>query len=151
MMNNCCFKGKLKCGKCGRFSHWTEKCWGGKKPDTKQEHANVTCNPQEDEPVSSTSYVTKSDNNNSFKLYLWIVDSATTSHITCEKSAFIDYTPMQPIPIAGLGNTQVQVYGCGTVEALTSTSQDAQIILLHDILYVPDAQDNLLSIIYFMH
>ena len=62
------------------------------------------------------------------------------------KSAFIDYTPTKPIPVSGLGKTHVQAYGRGTVEVLTSSSHDAHNILLYDVLYVPDAQDNLLSI-----
>jgi hypothetical protein len=58
---------------------------------------------------------------------------------------------MQPIPIKGLGKTHVQAYGCGTIEVLTSTSQDAQTILLHDVLYIPDAKNNLLSILHINH
>jgi gag-polypeptide of LTR copia-type len=27
LTKNCCFKGKLKCGKCRKFSHKTEDCW----------------------------------------------------------------------------------------------------------------------------
>lgn len=149
---DCCFKGKPKCGKCGMFSHKTEDCrvrrkFGDSKPSyPKQEHANIMRDPQQDEPVASTSYVTKSGNNEPFIFYLWIVDSATTSHITHIKSVFIDYTPTKPIPVLGLGNTHVQAYGCGTVEVITSSSPNTQRILLHDVLYVPDAQDNLLSI-----
>jgi transposase-like protein len=123
-MKDCHFKGKPKCDTCGRFSHKTKKCWGRKKPNIKKEHANIVHDPQEDEPVASMSYIAESDNNNHFEIYLWIRDSATTSHITHIKSAFIDYTPMQPIPIKRLGKTHVQAYGHGTIEVLTSTSQD---------------------------
>ena len=62
------------------------------------------------------------------------------------KLAFTDYTHTKPIPVTGLGNIHVHAYGRGTVEVLTSSSQQAQTIILHDVLYVPDAQDNLLSI-----
>jgi hypothetical protein len=101
---------------------------------------------QEDEPVASTSYVTKGDNYDPFKFYPWTVDSATTSHITYDKSAFIEYTPIKPIPVKGLGNNTVPAYGRGTIEILTSASHDARTILLYNVLYVPDTQDNLLSI-----
>ena len=124
-MKNCHYKGKPKCSKCGMFGHKTEDCkgrrkFGDNKPFySKQEHANIVCDPQEDKPVASTSYVTKSDNNEPSYFYLWIIDSATTSHITHTKSAFIDYTPMKPIPVSGLGKTHVQAYGYGTIEVLT--------------------------------
>src|SRR5271163_640443 len=101
----------------------------------KQERANIMRDPQEDEPVASTSYVTKSDNSEFFSFYLWIIDSATTSHITHTKSAFIDYTPTKPIPVSGLGNIHVQAYGRGTVEVLMAMSPNAHKILLHEVLY----------------
>ena len=48
--------------------------------------------------------------------------------------------------MSGLGSSHAYMYGCRTVEILTSVSHNAQTIILHDVLYVPDAQDNLLSI-----
>src|ERR1700678_2140329 len=80
------------------------------------------------------------------KFYPWTVDSATTSHITYDKSVFIEYTPIKPILVKGLGNNTVPAYGRGTIEILTSASHDARTILLYNVLYVPDTQDNLLSI-----
>ena len=64
--NKCHFKGKPKCGKCGQFGHTNDKYWGGKRPnnkfaDAKQDRTNVAHDPQEDEPVASTSYVTLGD------------------------------------------------------------------------------------------
>ena len=107
--NKCCFKGKPKCSKCGKFSHITERCWGGKQPDNKisdikMDHTNIAHDPKGDKQVASTSYVTQSDNNKFFTFYPWIPDSATTSHITHTKAAFLDYTPIKPIPVKGLGN-----------------------------------------------
>ena len=104
---DCHFKGKPKCGKCRMFSHKIKDCRGSdnKSSYPKQEHANIVRDPQEDEPVASTSYVTKSDNNKPSYFYPWIIDSATTSHITHTKLAFIDYTPTKPIPVSGLGKT----------------------------------------------
>jgi hypothetical protein len=71
------------------------------------------CDPQEDEPVAFTLYVTLGGNDHTFTFYLWILDSATTSHITHTKSGFHDYTPIKPTPVKGLGNVQVHTYCMG--------------------------------------
>ena len=40
----------------------------------------------------------------------------------------------------------MHAYGCRTVEVFTSSNIDAQTVTLQNVLYVPDAEDNLLSI-----
>ena len=78
---------------------------------------------QEDEDaemsyVANTSHVSEV-NEDSVSFYPWYADSATTSHITHEWSAFINYKPIKPIPIYGLGKSYVWAYGRGTMEALS--------------------------------
>jgi len=48
------------------------------------------------------------------KLYIWIADSATTSHVSHEKSTFVDYMPVDEI-VHGIGETPVKVEGRGTI------------------------------------
>ena len=97
----CCFKGKPKCGKCGRFRHEAKKCWGGKLLPRfpKRGCANVALDPQEDEEMEAyINNVPESfQNNDSVIFYSWIADSATISHITNQTLAFINYTSIKAI------------------------------------------------------
>jgi hypothetical protein len=58
-------------------------------------------------------------NEDSVSFYPWYADSATTSHITNERSVFIDYKPITPKPIYGLGKSYIRAYGQGTIEAFS--------------------------------
>ncbi|KAF8240196.1 hypothetical protein L208DRAFT_1234360 [Tricholoma matsutake] len=44
-------------------------------------------------------------NEDSVSFYPWYANSGTTSHLTNEQSAFIDYAPIKPILIYGLGKS----------------------------------------------
>ncbi len=78
--------------------------------------------------------------------YDWLADSATTSHICNKREAFIAYTPIENLPIAGVGQLKTHAKGRGTVQ-LQSLYKGRKIILeLTDVLYVPDNRHNLLSL-----
>ena len=75
-----------------------------------------------------------------------ISDSATTSHLTNTRSAFIDYKSIDPIPIHGVGTSSIWAYGHGTVETISRVKGKPQVFHLKETLFAPDAADNLLSI-----
>ena len=92
------------------------------------------------------SYVTSpvlSQNDDIVSFYPWYANSATTSHLTNVRSAFIDYKPIEPIPIYGLGKAYVLAYGQGTVEAYSFQEGKYHTF---ETFYTPDHPDNLLSI-----
>jgi hypothetical protein len=150
--DKCRFKGKPKCGKCGMFGHTTEKCWGKNPPEKYsgkgkgKERANIA---QEDDDAEmsyvATPYVSEM-NEDTVSLYPWYADSATSSHLTHERSTFIDYKPITPTPIYGLGKSYILAYGRGTVKALIFKNGKQQSFYLKETLFTPDHPDNLLSI-----
>lgn len=104
---------------------------------------------QEDEDAEM-SYVASASvpevNEDTVSFYPWYADSGTTSHMTHERSAFIDYKSITPMPIRGLGKSYVWAYGRGIVEALSFNNGTHKIFYLKETLFTPDHPDNLLSI-----
>ena len=75
------------------------------------------------------------------------MDSGTTSHISNQCKAFIDYTPLEDSSVQGLGSIPAQATGHGTVIAnFTVKGSDIQ-HKLQDVLHVPEAPNSLLSVI----
>jgi transposase InsO family protein len=95
--------------------------------------------------VASTSHVSEVNDDSPF-FYPWYADSATTSHITHERSAYIDYKPITPKPIYGLGKSFIWAYGQGTVEVLSFVRGKLKLFYLKETLFTPNHPDNLLSI-----
>jgi hypothetical protein len=95
------------------------------------------------------SYVTDSNvlpmNEDTVPFYLWYADSATTSHLTNTRSGFIDYKSIEPLPIYGIGKSNIWAYGRGTVEAISLVKGKPKVFHLKNTLFGPDAVDNLLS------
>ena len=78
--------------------------------------------------------------------YDWLADSTTTSHITNQQKALLDYRPVDSTSVAGVRNAKATVKGCGSVE-LESTCQGQKYVLwLNDVLYVPANRNNVLSL-----
>jgi hypothetical protein len=77
---------------------------------------------------------------------LWYADSATTSHLSNSRSAFIDYKSIEPLPIYGVGKSNIWAYGRGTVEAISQVKGKQKVFHLKETLYTPEITDNLLSI-----
>lgn len=120
----CFYKGKPKCRLCRKFGHTTADCWGktGSKSSMQQkqkmkpqkERANQAHDPKDDDVmdtkeiafVAPTNVSTMNDSNNDcVSFYSWVADSATTSHITNQRSVFTEYKPLHEKRITGIGNT----------------------------------------------
>jgi len=50
--------------------------------------------------------------------YDWVADSATTSHITHQREAFINYTPSKNASVTGVGGQKVKIAGRGVITAI---------------------------------
>jgi hypothetical protein len=75
-----------------------------------------------------------------------VADSATTSHITNQRSAFIEYEPLHEKRITGIGNTGTEALGRGTIQIVSRVNEKNTTITLRDTLYAPKAVNNLLSL-----
>lgn len=149
-----------KCSSCGKFGHETKDCWGKNSPGPSskkykgKEHANMAHNEQDDEPMDKdkafvvskdVSMNKDSDEHVSFCFGQWVANSATMSRITNRRHAFTEYTPLQK-KLSGIGKVPVKAIGRGTVEIMKKVGNKAVHLLLRDILHVPTAGNNLLSI-----
>lgn len=76
----------------------------------------------------------------------WLADSGTTSHICNNRESFIDFIPLTSSSITGIGNHSVKALGRGTVKLDFKVGEKSFPHLLHDVMYTPNATNNLLSI-----
>jgi hypothetical protein len=122
---DCKFLGQEKCAKCRLFGHGSAECRRDKKsgakssaPPTKKRklgQANQVegRNPQDDEESDEGAVafnLESYDACNSYAMderviyYDWLADSASTTHITNQRDAFINYRPLQNAVVQGVGD-----------------------------------------------
>ena len=77
----------------------------------------------------------------------WIIDSGATQHMTFDKSNLSDYVEFKQPCIVNLGdNRSILAYGKGTYRIVADLGDHVQNISLRDVLYLPDLENNLLSV-----
>ena len=76
----------------------------------------------------------------------WLADSATTSHITNQRSAFTTFQPLTNISVRGVGDVTTKAKGCGTVELESECNGVTYLLKLEDVLYIPTNRNNLISL-----
>ena len=167
---DCQFKGKPKCDFCNKCGHKDSESW--KNPQNKgegkvtksldkirskpkgKEHAHVTkddTDSNEELDKAFTAHVSVVDNNSEadkaeFSAYSWIGDLGATSHICAEQDTFTDYHELAKKTIRGLGDKPITIYGTGTVFIVCHTDSRDVTTRLHDVLHIPEACENLLSL-----
>ena len=77
---------------------------------------------------------------------LWALDTRCTQHFTYWKETFVTFKPYTGGPIAGIGGTQIQPAGQGTVKLAWNVRERRVIIHLSDTLYCPTIGVNLISV-----
>src|SRR6267378_4083707 len=94
-----------------------------------------------DVPVSDMS-----TNDDRLIYYDWLADSATTSHVTNQRDAFINYEPLTNKLVLGVGNNETHVIGRGTIKLESNFNGQKFIIKLEDVLHIPDTRNSLISL-----
>nr|CAN73998.1 hypothetical protein VITISV_043372 [Vitis vinifera] len=126
-------KGKFSsCSHCRRTNHAEKDCWH------KEQNASVT----EEDKNDDEHLFMASQAFSSHELNTWLIDSGCTSHMTKYMSIFtsIDRSVQ---PKVKLGNGEVvQAKGKGTIAI--STKKGTKIVT--NVLYIPDLDQNLLSV-----
>lgn len=169
--DNCRWLGQPKCNKCGWFGHLGTKCkrqpnqkrkydqgGGGQKPKkVKREQAHATLhsdNKTEDEIVLSAEERHNFDAYDpcNFEIddrliyYDWLADTATTSHVTNMRDAFISFQSLQNTPVDGVGGATAYAKGRGTIELKSEVNGNTYTLTLKNVLYIPTNPHNLLSL-----
>ena len=78
--------------------------------------------------------------------YQWLADTATTSHVSNRREAFIMYHPLHDTIVSGVGNVKAKAEGRGTVKLISTYGEHKYIIHLQDVLYIPTNRNNLISL-----
>ena len=78
--------------------------------------------------------------------YSWIIDSGATTHICTNLEAFATYQSSHCQVVKGLGNKPVVARGQGTILLQTCVNDNQYTLRLTQVLYVPKARQNLISV-----
>ncbi|RVX18179.1 Retrovirus-related Pol polyprotein from transposon RE1 [Vitis vinifera] len=128
----CWWRPDVKCNKCGKQGHVERIC----KNQQQEETSAAVDYCQEEQLFAATCFANKSTSKS------WLVDSGCTNHMTNNQDLFreLDRTTISKVRI---GNGEyIPVKGKGTVAIESQTG----LKLIYDVLFVPDIDQNLLSV-----
>jgi len=156
---NTTYKGKGKkknqppCEHSGKLGHPSFRCW--KRPDAKCNKCNqlgheaVICGSKQHEV--NAQVVEQDDEDHIFSASIFsakgdseccLIDSGCTNHMSYDKTLFKDLKPTKVSKVRIGNGDYISAKGKGTIEI--SMSSGTKIIF--DVLYVPDIDQNLLSV-----
>ena len=75
----------------------------------------------------------------------WLADSACTSHVAADKSLFVNFIETPSHYIKGL--SKLPALGKGSIKLVSSVDDRSIPLHLQDVLYVPEASHNLISVL----
>nr|KYP45860.1 Retrovirus-related Pol polyprotein from transposon TNT 1-94 [Cajanus cajan] len=131
----CWWRPDVKCDNCGKLGHLKHVC----KSHEQQEEANIVEDQQEEgeeELLSMSCFMTKKPSK------AWIIDSGCTNHMTYDRELFKELNKTNISKVQMGNGAHLAVKGKGTL-AIKSHSGFK---LISDVLYVPDINQNLLSV-----
>ena len=165
-----------KCAKCGKTNHTTQNHWpGGKNPNKKgkgqkfkksdsagKKKAEKKAKGKEKAPASANvlnvpemgELSIQTAQSIDFSCYEtsekveWCLDSGCTDHITPNKSNFIQYWALGQASKAEITNGKyLQIEGYGTVIGYSIMPNKPVSLQIQNVLYVPEANKRLFSLI----
>ena len=145
------------CTNCKKLGHSKENCYtkgGGKegqapwnkKKDAKKDDVRPADKANIASELPDVAYISTSKSNSQSPRDIWISDSATSSHICNNRDCFETFRANN-FEVGGVGQSNTTpALGCGTVKILATIQGCTCTITLCDIIYCPDAAQNLMSI-----
>jgi transposase InsO family protein len=133
LQKKCWWRPDARCHRCGQLGHMERVC----KSQQQQEEVKVAEDlSQEEQLFAVTCYAAHSSAES------WLIDSGCTNHMTYDRELFreLDETIFSKVKIGN--GAYIEVKGRGTVAIEGHTG----LKLIHDVLYVPEINQNLLSV-----
>ncbi|KAJ8643914.1 hypothetical protein MRB53_005662 [Persea americana] len=129
----CRWRTDIKCHKCGQLGHVERIC---KSPRQQGEAKTAVEQPQEEQLFVASCFATNSSKES------WLIDSGYTSHMTYNQELFkeLDKTAISKVKIRNGASLAVKGKGIVAIEGHTGLK------LISNVLYVPDINQNLLSV-----
>ena len=143
-----------ECFNCHKKGHMAKDCWskgGGKegqgpkkKGKGRQDRTNQATDNINDSLDIAYMTTSSSDGRNT-----WVLDSATTSHISNNRRTFTDYQVLTNATVKGIGKEPASAAGRGTVMIEFNVDGKKFQHRMKDVLHVPEAPNCLLSVARF--
>ncbi|XP_074379364.1 retrovirus-related Pol polyprotein from transposon TNT 1-94 isoform X2 [Apium graveolens] len=130
--NRCWWRPDVKCHKCGQLGHMEKIC------KSQQVEAKTAENQYQDEEQLFVASCFSAHNSTK----RWLIDSGCTNHMTYDRELFKDLNEAIVSKVRVGNGAYIAVKGKGTVEIQCNTG----LKLISDVLYVPDIDQNLLSV-----
>jgi hypothetical protein len=130
----CWWRPDIKCRKCGQTGHVERIC----RTQQHEEKANpVAQQPEEEQLFVASCFSTGNSSNDS-----WLIDSGCTNHMTNNQDLFkeLDRTTISKVKIGNGDYIDVKGKGIVVLNSLSGLKY------ISDVLYVPDIDQNLLSV-----
>lgn len=89
-------------------------------------------------------YATSLDNDNS-RMYEWLADTGSTSHIARTRELFSTYETTHDATVIGVGGKQTKVEGCGTVILTARYGNTTRSLRLERVNHIPSNRYNIIS------
>ncbi|CAL5368182.1 unnamed protein product [Camellia sinensis] len=131
--HKCWWKPDARCHKCGQLGHMERIC----KTQQQQGEAKAAKDqPQEEQLFVVSCFATNSSTES------WLIDSGCTNHMTYDRELFreLDKTAISKVRIGNGAHIAVKGKGTVAIEGCTGLK------LISDVLYVPEINQNLLSV-----
>jgi hypothetical protein len=86
------------------------------------------------------------DESEQLSWYKWYADLGAPSHLMKIQSVLTDYAPLNVHRVNSIGNESLEALGCGTIELVSKIGNRLIRSKFWNVLYVPRASNNLISI-----
>jgi transposase InsO family protein len=96
--------------------------------------------------LNECAYMAHHSNSHDISKFDWLLDSGTTSHICTTRDTFTEFHAVHGATIKGVGETETDVEGRGTVNLRFEFDGKVITHQLHNTLYVPTASNCLVSV-----
>ena len=135
------FRGTCHC--CQERGHYARDCPKKKVKDGSAK-GSAKCAVDDGEVIDEEALLTSAD---SLKDNGWIIDSGASQHMTFERHHLSDYIEFKQPTTVYLGdNRTIKAYGKGTYRLVADLGGQTQRLVLHEVLYLPELERNLLSV-----